>query len=85
MQKNPAAWWTNWLNVKLYPMIALLVLSGLLQACATRSAVSMPVQPPATPKPPATLMKPVSPGSYSEAAQKNIETWQKQLTGSEIK
>lgn len=70
---------------RLYPVIALLVLSGLLSACATKLPASTPVQPPAMPKPPASLMKPVSPESYLERARKNMETWQQQLTGSETK
>lgn len=85
MQKNLAVWWTNWLNAKLYPVLALLLLSGLLTACATKSPASMPVQPQPTQKPPATLMKPVPPGTYSETAQKNIQAWQQKLTGSETK
>ena len=83
--KQRRQWWTDSLSVKLHPVIALLVLSGLLQACATRSPASIPVQPPAMPKPPASLMKPVSPESYSERAQKNTSTWQQKLTASETK
>ncbi len=78
-------WWTSWLNARLYRVIALLVLSGLLTACATRSPGSTPVQPPAIPKPPASLMKPVPPESFSAAAARNTQEWQRKLTSSETK
>lgn len=83
--KRRKQWWMDSLSVRLHPVFALLVLSGLLSACATRSPGSMPVQPPAMPRPPASLMKPVSQESYSERAQKNTLTWQQKLTESETK
>lgn len=85
MQKRFKQLWTKWLAVRLYPAIALLALSGLLSACAMKLPGSTAVQPPVIPAPPASLMKPVSPASYSEAAQKNMEAWQQQLTNSETK
>ena len=85
MQKKPKESWWKRLKLNLLLLLALLVLSGLLGACATKSPASTPVQPPQAPKPPPSLMKPVSPESYLERAQKNIEAWQLMLTGSAIK
>lgn len=64
---------------------SLLLLTALMQGCATPSPASTPVQPPQIPSPPATLMKPVQPGSYLERARKNIEQWQQKLTSSPTK
>lgn len=79
---------TNWLWRKPLQLLELLVLSGLLTACATplpgSTAAPCPT-PPAAPRLPATLAKPVSPESYSERARKSIEAWQQKLTGSETK
>lgn len=69
-------------NAKNSATVLLLMLSALMQACATPSPPSMPVQPPQIPAPPPSLMKPAPPASYSERARKNIEQWQQTLTGS---
>jgi hypothetical protein len=82
--KRKESWWSR-LKLNLLLLLGLLVLSGLLGACATKSPASTPAQPPQVPKPPATLMKPASPESYLERAQRNIETWQQKLTGSATK
>lgn len=77
---------TNWLWRKPLLLLELLVLSGLLTACATPSPGSTPAPcptPPAAPQLPATLAKPVPAESYSERAQRNIEAWQRKLTDSE--
>lgn len=79
---------TSWLWRKPLLLLELLVLSGLLTACATPSPGSTAAPcptPPAVPQLPATLTKPVSPESYSERARKSIEAWQQKLTGSETK
>lgn len=79
---------TSWLWRKPLLLLELLLLSGLLTACATPSPVLTPApcpMPPAAPRLPATLAKPVSPESYSESAQRRIQAWQQTLTGSETK
>lgn len=79
---------TNWLWRKPLLLLELLLLSGLLTACATPSPVLTAVPcptPPAVPRLPATLAKPVSLESYSETAQRRIQTWQQTLTDSATK
>lgn len=79
---------TNWLWRKPLLLLELLVLSGLLTACATPSPGSTPAPcpaPPAAPRLPATLAKPVSPESYSESAQRRIQAWQQKLIDTEIR
>lgn len=63
----------------------MLLLAALTQGCATKSPDSMPVQPLRIPKPAPTLMKPVSPESYLERAQRNTQSWHSTLIGSETK
>lgn len=85
MPKNRNASWTTWAKLKLLLLLELLVLSGLLTACATKSPDSTPAlphQPAAIPALPATLAKPPSPESSLERAQKNIEEWRRKLTNS---
>lgn len=65
--------------------LALVTLAALLTACATKLPDSIPVQPPRIPPPPATLMKPPSPESYSERASRSIKEWLQTLTDSESK
>lgn len=62
-----------------------LMLSALLQACATPSPDSTLAQCQSTQSLPATLAKRPKPESYSERAQQNIEAWQQKLISSEIK
>jgi len=74
---------TNWLWRKPLLLLELLVLSGLLTACATPSPGSTAAPcptPPAAPRLPDTLAKPPPPESYSERARTNIEAWQRKLT-----
>lgn len=85
MQMRPAKSLMSRLYVRLHCALALLVLSGLLSACATKSPGSIPVQPPRTPVPPASLMKPVSPESYSDRAARDTQGWQQKLMDSETK
>lgn len=68
----------SWLLASLLPTL-------LLAACATTSKDSMPVQPPRIPSLPPTLEKPVPQESYLERAQRNIEQWQKALINSATK
>ncbi len=69
-------------SVKPNTVFASLLLSSLLMGCATPSPVSIPVQPPATPRLPDTLAKPPSQESYLERARQNIEAWQQKLMDS---
>lgn len=75
----------NQINVSLLRLLALALLSALLSACAATSPGSIVVPPPRIPPPPPSLMKQVSPESYSERAQRNITQWQAKLISSETK
>lgn len=59
--------------------LALLLLSALLQACATKSPLSTPAQCPRVPSLPPSLAKPVPPETYSEDAAKRIDGWTDEL------
>lgn len=67
------------------PWLALLLLSALLPACATKSTGSMAEICPRTPALPASLAKPVPPETYSEDAPKRIDGWTSELKASAIK
>ena len=58
---------------------ALLLLSALLQACATKSSGLTLDQCPRVPSLPPSLAKPVPPETYSEDAPKRIEGWTDEL------
>lgn len=58
---------------------ALLILSALLQACATKSSGLTLDQCPRVPSLPPSLKKPVPPETYSEDAAKRIDGWTDEL------
>lgn len=66
-------------NAKRPLWLALLLLSALLQACATKSPLSTPAQCPRIPSLPPSLAKPVPPETYSEDAAKRIDEWTDEL------
>ena len=60
--------------------LLLLALGTSLTGCATQSVQPRPVSPPRVPPPPAELMVPPSPGTYSDSVRELFLQWQKLLT-----
>lgn len=69
----------------LHRVLLLLLLVAPLQGCWLTFKPPTPCQCPRTPEPPSSLMQPVPQESFSERAQRDIETWLQELTRSETK
>ncbi len=68
-------------NVKLLSVLMLMLLAGLLTACATNSPPTSVQCPALLPMPPVSTPTPSQ--TYSASAQKDMQVWRKRLTGTQ--